>query len=706
MRLLMVLVLLGLGAGMVFGQEGQEKLLWGFEREEEAADWEANGELALSAVQATQGERALRIAFPQVRPTFGLRPGRGPYDFSGYDKLMLDVFLMGSPVVVTFRVADTAGNTYTSWYYLIREGRQTIEYSIAGMAGRIDISRVERFWFTAAGGLPAATYMVEQEPTGEQVPLGKRSAVLYLDRVRLHRGPIDDTWLVPSAPARPPLVVPGNLIENGDFEWGFWGWGSWGTWDGGLYLFGCGRGEDAHTGGASAAIFCQKVGRGGIWTQREIALKPGRYTLSMWVKAAGPGVRMFYSLEREGGNAVTRGATCPRFEVPEQWTEKRFEVEVAEPGGPVALYLYNVGSDTLYIDDVALVSEAPGAVKAAPAVGAKKGVTGKPTVVTVRGEVIYVNGDPFFPLGFYHGDPAAYEGTGFNFTTGRTGGDVGEFLDECARYGVYGQVALEGLMRGHVPEKAAEVARRYKDHPALLAWYVCDEPDHMRWNVPPPEVRLATKLLHREDPNHLTWVVVMPWADSNLYQYADTVDVLASDVYPIGTSRPLTKVAYTQDVMRRAHHGPTWMVPQATPKATPAEEYLVTYLALTHGASGIVYWNYEGARRDPRIWETMKRISLEIKELTPALTSPTSEREVWASSEHIHHILKETPEAYYLITVSDSKEPLGEVTLEVPWLTRSSEAKVMFEDRTVPIEGGKLTDRFDTYQRHVYRIGK
>jgi len=102
----------------------------------------------------------------------------------------------------------------------------------------------------------------------------------------------------------------------------------------------------------------------------------------------------------------------------------------------------------------------------------------------------------------------------------------------------------------------------------------------------------------------------------------------------------------------------------------------------------------------------MKKISLEVKELTPALTSPTSERVCRASSDHIHHILKETDEAYYLITVNDSEAALRAVTLELPWLTKTVEAEVMFEDRSVAIEGGKLTDDFTTYQRHAYRIGK
>jgi len=697
-----VLVLLAVFVSALPCTLAEEKVLFDFETPTSQVAWEANGETALSAAHATRGKKALRIAFGQVRPQFGIRAASGPHDWSGHEKLELDTYLVGPPIVVTFRISDTAGNTYTCWYYLIRQGRQTIEYSIPGMAARIDVSRVDRFWFTAESSLPAATYMVEQQEGGERVVLRERAAVLYIDNVRLHSGPSDDSWLLPEGKGRPVEEAPGNLITNGDFEWGFWGWGSWGTWDGGSYLFGRGTGEDARTGHSSASIIAQKEGRGGIWTQSPIELTPGDYTLSFWVKASAPGGRMFYGLEREGSDAVTKGKTSERFQVPEHWTEKTFGITVAEPGGPAALYLYSVGSHTLYIDDVALVRKG-GLTQERPS---PQAVTGTPVKVTIKGRVIYVNNKPFFPLGFYHGDPAAYEGTGFNFATGRPGIALDEFLEKCAKFGVYTHVSLEGLLRAHVPEQAGQVARRYKNHPALLAWYICDEPDHARWNVPPPEIRLASKLLHEEDPNHPTWIVVMPWADSNLYQYADTTDVLATDVYPIGTNRPLTKVAYSQDVMEKAHHGPTWMVPQATAGATPEQEYLVTYLALTHGTSGIVYWEYNSARRNLKIWDTMRKISLEIKELTPALTSSTSEKNVTVSDQHIHHILKETEDAYFLITVSDSEETLGAVTLELPWLTDRAEAEVMFEDRSVTVEGGKLTDAFSTYQRHVYRIAR
>jgi predicted DNA-binding protein len=702
MKLLCVVAVLALAAPAIFcaSVQAEERVLFSFEDPASLQRWQTNGQATLTARHVTQGKRALQLAFPQVKPDFGVKAGSGPYNLTGYQLLQADVFLAGPPMVVTLRMSDLKGKTYTCWYYLLQEGFQTIEYSIPAVAAQVDVSQVDRFWWTAESSLPAATYMVERQTAGEQLPLSSASAVLTIDNVRLHRGPTDDAWLLPRGPKPPAVQVPGNLIDNGSFEWGFWNWASWGTWDNGSYLFGTGRGDNARTGRYSAAIIPQRTGRGGIWTEQEIGLAPGTYTLTFSVKAGGPDVQMFYGLERGGSDAITQGKTCDRFAVPETWTTHTFDVTVKDPGGPVGLYLYNVGSNTLYIDDVSLVPTGGGK----PSIS--KPVTGKPVKVTIKDRVTYVNGKPFFPLGFYQGDPAGYEGTGFNFTTGQPGVKLDEFLDTCAKLGVYTQVYLEGLLRAHVPDKAGEVARQYKNHPALLGWYICDEPDHMRWNVPPPEIRLASKLLHEEDPNHLTWIVVMPWADSNLYQYANTCDVLATDDYPIGTRSPLTHVAYSQDVMVQAHRGPTWMVPQATSRATPDEEYLVTYLALTHGASGIVYWEYNSARQNPTIWETMKKISLEIKELTPALTSPTSKKKAIVSNEHIHHILKETKDAYYLITVSDSKDALQAVALELPWLPDGTKAEVMFENRSVATAAGRLTDDFTTYQRHVYRIPK
>ena len=165
------------------------------------------------------------------------------------------------------------------------------------------------------------------------------------------------------------------------------------------------------------------------------------------------------------------------------------------------------------------------------------------------------------------------------------------------------------------------------------------------------------------------------------------------------------KIARTTDVMRRAvkYEKPVWMVPQSTSLATPGEEYCVTYLAITHGANGIVYWEYNDARKSPEIWKTMVDISLEIKELTPALTSSTSGKKVSMSNKNIHAILKELKGVFYLITVNSSPNPVANSKIALPWFNGSS-AEVLFENRDVPVQKGAITDSFKGYQRHVYKL--
>ncbi len=48
----------------------------------------------------------------------------------------------------------------------------------------------------------------------------------------------------------------------------------------------------------------------------------------------------------------------------------------------------------------------------------------------------------------------------------------------------------------------------------------------------------------------------------------------------------------------------------------------MTYLALTHGANGIFYWQLFEAQEDPAVWTAMKNLSREVKALSPVLTAP------------------------------------------------------------------------------------
>lgn len=638
---------------------------------------------------STEGKMALKIELSEEHPFFIVSFQEKNLDCKGWEKLKLDIYREGEPITLNLRIFDNNGNRYNFWYYLLHPGLNIVEYSILGMSSTLDISHLKEFTFYS------------EQPSGS----------LYVDNIRLIRGEEDDTWLIPKDKPKPMLSARNNIIKNGDFELGFLYWGSWGQWDGGMYIFGSGKGEDACSGEVSAAIICQKKGRGGIYTSPSayFYLQPGTYKLSFYAKGKGDGVKMLWFFHKmEGGGpsveeAIPKNNRSDRFDVPFQWNKYEYEIQVVKEVGPLAIYLCNVGGGTLYVDALSLVREGEKATESK--VFSKR----RPSKVEIRKGEIYVNSKPFFPIGFYNAEPEDLKGTGFNLICRDPGPGIPgrDFLDRCEENGIMVSVNLEGVLRAHLPWKVPEVIKSFMDHPAVFAWYTCDEPDHAQWTVPPPEMRLATKLLHKADPNHLTWTVVMPWADSNIYQYADTVDIIATDVYPIsGYNREVIRVALGTDVLKRAVRGerPVFMVTEATAQATPEEEYAMTYLAITHGAKGIIYWNYKDAKQNPIIWDTMLKIGKELKELTPILTSPDSPLLVNVNNPNIHFLLKKYKGKFYLLTINASKESQGKVVFHLPFLKESKNVKVLFEGRELRIKEGVLEDSYAGYERHIYEI--
>jgi hypothetical protein len=666
----------------------KSELLFSFEKEEELK-FLSGAPHQVSTEHTTQGKKSVKIELSSDNPYFTLTALEKSFNFQDFDKLRLDIYREGKPITLNLRIFDQAGNRYNCWYYLLRPGFNVVEYSIWGMSSSLNISQIRDLTFYS------------EQPNG----------TLFMDNIRLVRGEEDDSWLLPKTPPKPLIQTRGNIIKNGDFELGLLYWGSWGQWEGGVYIFGSGTGEDAFSGQASAAIICQKPGRGGIYTSPSafFTLKPGNYKLTFYAKGKGEGVRMFWiflKMREEGTSldeAITENPRSERFDVPSQWTKYEYDVKVVKEIGPLALYFFNVGGGTLLIDGVSLIKEGekPIEEKAPP--------KGKPSKVEIREGRVLLNGKPFFPLGFYNAEPEALKDTGFNLICRDPGpGTPGrDFLDRCEKNGIFLSVNLEGVLRAHLPWQAPEAIKPLMDHPAVFAWYTCDEPDHSQWNVPPPEMRLATQLIHKVDPDHPTWTVVMPWADSNIYQYADTVDIIATDMYPImGYNREVIRVGQATDVLRRAvkWQRPVFMVTESTAQATPEEEYAMTYLAITHGANGILYWNYEDARRNPLIWETMLKIGKEIKELTPILTAPDSKKKIEVDNKNIHFLLKEYKGKYYLISLNASRESQRDVQIYLPFLRGQKEGKVLFENREVKVEDGILRDSFKGYERHIYEI--
>ena len=99
---------------------------------------------------------------------------------------------------------------------------------------------------------------------------------------------------------------------------------------------------------------------------------------------------------------------------------------------------------------------------------------------------------------------------------------------------------------------------RLKTHPALLAWYICDESAREQL----PALIKRRRLINELDPNHPTWAVFFQRSD--LPYYLPSLDVLGVDPYPI-YSKDRRDMVIVDQMGRQTDRIATayWAVPQA-----------------------------------------------------------------------------------------------------------------------------------------------
>jgi hypothetical protein len=654
-------------------------VLISFESAAEVQSDQGNARIQAVNEHATQGKKSLEVTLQGPESGFGVEARPQTFDLSGARKLLVDVFREGMPISLTFRVSDAAGKSYTIWYYRLQPGPNTIEMDVAGMAAFVDIKKIKRLYVYADEG----------------------SGKIFVDHVRLAAEPIDLSTSIVKPTEHPKKVPPGNGLLNGDFEVGLTGWNSWGEWDDGKYFFSSDFGDNACSGLASLKIICEKRGRGGVFTE-PMFMPAGTYELRFWAKGDEKGSLLRWTFE---GNGEARAAVEKNFEseiipVDIEWKEYRYEVPLRSDAG-LRLYFFSLGEGTLFIDGASLVLKGK---ENRPAF--KVASSDPPRAVELKGNRFFLDGKPFFPIGVYLGKPSMLAETGFNVMM--PSAMTPEVIEESTQTGILLTPELTGLMRAHLPWQVGVAMEPFRSHPNLFAWYLCDEPDHAMMTVPPAEMRLATKMVKKIDPNRPTWGVVMSWADANMFQYADTVDILATDIYPIEdakTKKPLTMVADKVDMLVKATGGkkPGIAVLQSTPLATPAEEVAMTYLALTHGANGLFYWQLFEAQQDPAVWTAMKNLSREVKALSPVLTAPDDDIPTKVSDPAIHTLARRLGDRLYVLTINASPDSKPGIQFNHP-MAKGDEAKVLFEKRNAPVSQTNWMDDFEGYERHVYSI--
>ena len=301
-----------------------------------------------------------------------------------------------------------------------------------------------------------------------------------------------------------------------------------------------------------------------------------------------------------------------------------------------------------------------------------------------------------------------------------------------------------------------DAVTRLRHHPAILSWYLIDEPDGKKY--PPEWVAAAAAAIRALDTTRpisacfdTTARPGGTWRD-----YANATDVILVDIYPVAGRlglQPCTAANgcnVTKDVgdsirATIAATGKTvWYIPQAfgsqegfPREPSPGETRLMTYTALIAGATGTfaftredadaappVVYNYvhvgTAQPRSSSLWSEVRRLALEVNEMAPWLMSGRPRPAATSSVAGVDVGAAAGADGSVMLIVANTlgvPVPSVALSVEVGGETGAaaaaadgSTARVLFDPfyREVPLEssGGRvgLTDALEAMSTKVYWI--
>jgi hypothetical protein len=349
---------------------------------------------------------------------------------------------------------------------------------------------------------------------------------------------------------------------------------------------------------------------------------------------------------------------------------------------------------------------------------------------------LFVDGLPVLPFGFYSYfpvEPGLLEEEaikGFNMISPyqkierKTLKERKAYMNRCADLGIrvnfnlcsvaggggIESSQLAGLSRQEKLELLRKEVEMFRNHPALLAWYIADEPDAR--NFPADSLLETYKLIKEIDPYHPVSILLSSPRKSGAFR--NMTDIVMTNPYPVPQGKILEVKDYT-DITKENFwlEKPVWVVPQIfggnewwQREPTPREVRAMTYMAIIHGATGIQYFIRRGPNSFPKsaaTWDECGALAMEIAELAPDILAPYPVFEPTADIPGIHAKAWNRAGLVTIAVVNERNEP-AHFNLKMGEFNMTINADVMFEDRQVVIVEGVLNDIIDGYGTRIYRF--
>jgi hypothetical protein len=355
------------------------------------------------------------------------------------------------------------------------------------------------------------------------------------------------------------------------------------------------------------------------------------------------------------------------------------------------------------------------------------------------------NGPPkdasWFPIGVCTQDPhfaREYQKAGINLYVDLWKGPTETQLAELKQCGM--QVVCN--------QNAVGLA--HKDDPIIVGWQIAeDEPDNAQAlpagkdfgpPIKPAKIIEEYEAIRKADSTRPVFLCLgqgVAWDNwvgrgartnrpEDYAEYAKACDIAGFDIYPVAHSNPQVKdkldfVARGVGRLVKWTDGrkPVWNAIECTriqsnAKATPRQVKAEIWMSLVHGSAGIMYFVHEWKPKfnehalldDPEMLTAVTAINKQIRELAPALNSPTVKDALKVDSSNtaipVAAMMKRQGGATYVFAVA-MKPGAAEAAFTIESLPARAKIEVLGEDRTIQATDGKFQDRFADWDVHLYR---
>jgi len=348
---------------------------------------------------------------------------------------------------------------------------------------------------------------------------------------------------------------------------------------------------------------------------------------------------------------------------------------------------------------------------------------------------LIVDGKPFFPIGTYWSrinekELDLYADSKFNCLMPYSP-PTAEQMDLAAKRGLKILYSLKDLywrtrwcpktIRRLADEEplVRQTVRQFRDHPALLAWYLNDElvQPHL------PRLEAHQRWVVEEDPQHPTWVVLGEAGITTVADFVRTFDVIGTDPYPIDRRSPSMAAEWTISTFQQVDRArPMWQVPQIfnhssyeknekhrTP--TAAEKRSMAWQCICEGATGLVFYSWFDIRKRLDVpfaeqWPDLKKMAAEIDAAAPALLSIEPAPAVTvvctpAEPRWLHWLVRHHAGRTYLFAVNNG-DAEGQATFTFERDIKS--VSVPAESRSIQPEGRSFQERFGKLDVRIYEL--